>query len=234
MLLRVITYNASRLRQSDMAHQYDLTRYFHGNRPEMMAFLPISIKCLLEIGCGQGNFSTAVANDRKCETWGIEAAPEPAAAARRSLTKVLEGDFYDQITKLPPKKFDCVVMNDVLEHLPDTDRALALISEVMTDDGTLVLSVPNVRHFSTMWRYVCKGEWNYEDAGVLDRTHLRFFTVKSLAQTLRCAGFVDISTQPINRDRGWKATIWRLIGLGFLNDTSFLQIAASCRRGRSN
>ena len=209
---------------------YDLSRYYHGERPEMMPFVPKDAKRILEIGCGEGHFSELLARELNCETWGLELDPGAAAAARKRLNHVFQGDIYEQLSLIPKKNFNCVILNDVLEHLADTERALNACADALAPQGSLVLSVPNVRHFSTMYRYLFRGDWTYEDAGVLDRTHLRFFTVKSLTKTLQALGFNIAEIRPINEDRSFKVKLIRWLSFGFLADVGYLQIAAVCTR----
>ena len=88
----------------------------------------------------------------------------------------------------PPGQFDAIVCGDILEHLRDPDRLLRQAKDWLKPDGTLVASIPNVRHHSVV-RSVLEGNWTYESAGLLDRTHLRFFTRREIEKLFFRAGF---------------------------------------------
>jgi SAM-dependent methyltransferase len=84
--------------------------------------------------------------------------------------------------------FDCIIMADVIEHLLDPWLCLSQCASMLTDDGCLVLSVPNVSHLSILLPLIAKDRWSYEDHGILDRGHLRFFTLSELKSAVSDAG----------------------------------------------
>ena len=88
----------------------------------------------------------------------------------------------------PPSRFDAIVCGDVLEHLRDPGRLLRRAREWLKADGSLVASIPNVRHHSVV-RSILEGNWTYESAGLLDQTHLRFFTRREIEKLFFRAGF---------------------------------------------
>ena len=108
-----------------------------------------------------------------------------AAVAGRRLSRVVCAAF--PATQLAGERFDLVVLADVLEHLPDPWDALATCRQMLAPGGTVLLSVPNVSHYTVAWPLLL-GRWQYVDSGLLDRTHLRFFTPSSLADALSQAG----------------------------------------------
>jgi len=164
------------------------------NRPEMCAFLPAHYARVLEIGCDTGNFAANLS----AETWGVEPAPGPASVAASRLHKVLVGTFDAVHDELPLGYFDLVVCNDVIEHMPDHHRFLRAIRDHMTPDGVLVGSIPNIRHYRTLFDMLLLKDWKYRDSGIMDRTHLRFFTERSLRRDLTDAGFRIEQFQGIN------------------------------------
>lgn len=161
--------------------------YYVGVRKEMLPFLPEVRQRILEIGCGDGSFSEGV--DGYLEYWGVEPDLAAAQAARQRLNKVLSGNYDDVADDLPDNYFDLVVCNDVIEHMPDHDEFLIKIQSKITDGGVLVASIPNVRFYSNLLNLLVRKDWQYQDSGVLDRTHLRFFTRKSLLECLDRSGF---------------------------------------------
>lgn len=161
--------------------------YFCNFRSEMLSFLPSAPVNILEIGCGAGNFIAQIRTEG--ERWGVELDSIAATEASENLTKVLNGTFTEVKNKLPVKYFDLVICNDVIEHMPDHDAFFHDIKDVMTDKGSLVGSVPNVRFYKNLRNILFRKDWKYVDSGVLDRTHLRFFTFKSMERSLKESGF---------------------------------------------
>jgi 2-polyprenyl-3-methyl-5-hydroxy-6-metoxy-1,4-benzoquinol methylase len=158
------------------AHQYKLSA-----RPEVAPFLPQRYKTVLEIGCSNGGFIDNL--DRSAEIWGVEPNDHAAAEAAARGYKVLKGYYDDVSAECPDHYFDVIICNDVIEHLVDHDKFLAQIKQKISKGGYLVGSIPNVRHF-----------------GVLDRTHLRFFTAKSLQRTFAANGYRIHELKGINSD----------------------------------
>jgi O-antigen biosynthesis protein len=101
---------------------------------------------------------------------------------------VCVGDVETLDLALPPGRFDAIVCGDILEHLRDPDQLLRQARTWLTPDGALVASIPNVRHHSVV-RSVLEGNWTYESSGLLDRTHLRFFTRREIEKLFFRAGF---------------------------------------------
>lgn len=162
--------------------------YFRNSRSEMCEFLPGRYERVLEIGCGEGLFR---ANLTLPNTYvGVEPEAKPAAVARNVLDQVLVGTFDEVADQLPRRHFDLVICNDVIEHMPDHDRFLDKIKEYISQDGVLVGSIPNMRYLPVMRELLVDRDWRYRESGVLDSTHLRFFTERSWGRTLALHGYV--------------------------------------------
>ncbi|MCC7260914.1 MAG: glycosyltransferase, partial [Candidatus Latescibacteria bacterium] len=123
------------------------------------------------------------------EVVGVEINARAAALARNHLARVIEGSI-EELEFLPygAGHFDCVVLGDVLEHLRDPEAVLRRLLEYLSPAGCLVCSIPNIRHQSVMLELMVNGRWQYRDEGLLDRTHLRFFTRTEIAQLLERLG----------------------------------------------
>jgi GT2 family glycosyltransferase len=119
---------------------------------------------------------------------GIELDPEAAARARARLDDVRVGDAIGTMHALPDASFDAVVFADLLEHLAEPEAALAQARRLLAPGGVVVASLPNVRHWSVV-KQLLAGEFRYEPAGILDRTHLRFFTRTSARRLFADHGF---------------------------------------------
>ena len=156
--------------------------YYQADRPEMVHFLPKEYTRVIEIGCAEGGFSKYL--KAGTEIWGCELNKDAALVASQKLSKVLIGK-YDQIAEdIPTDYFDLVICNDVIEHMEDHDWFFDSISKKIRSGGFLVGSIPNVRHIRNLYNLLILKDWQYQDRLTLDRTHLRWFTQKSLLRTL--------------------------------------------------
>lgn len=145
---------------------------------------------VLEIGPATG-FVSKVLTQRGCSVTGIEKDPVAAAQASRFCARMIEGDIeqLDLTDLLGEERFDVVMFGDVLEHLQDPKTVLKKIQPFLATDGKAVASIPNVAHGSIRLALL-RGRFDYTDTGLLDRSHLRFFTRRSIAQLFDEAGYV--------------------------------------------
>jgi 2-polyprenyl-3-methyl-5-hydroxy-6-metoxy-1,4-benzoquinol methylase len=160
----------------------DVDFYYDGKRQDLADSLPTSNKDtrVLEIGCADGGFRS---NFDASEYWGVECVEEVAVIAKERLNKVLIGTFDDVYDKIPDDYFDLVVCNDVIEHMIDHDSFFKKIKVKLKPDGKISGSIPNVRYLWNLRELLLHKDWEYQDSGILDKTHLRFFTLKSLERT---------------------------------------------------
>jgi len=173
--------------------------YYEQQRPEMLPYLPSSVERLLDIGCADGGFGAAVKSEMpNCETWGVEFVPAAAENAAKVIDRVICGSIYD-VEQLPKAYFDVITMNDVFEHLPESEPVLKRVKDLLAPGGRLILSLPNVRYYLNVRDLVFRKDWKYQDFGILDRTHLRFFTQKSACDLLRENGFRIERLEGINK-----------------------------------
>lgn len=141
---------------------------------------------VLDVGCGEGALSKRLAEDGN-EVLSLERdGPMAKAAAARGLQVVNRDIETDSIENLGP--FDAIVCADVLEHLHDPRGALLKLRGRLTPEGRLICSIPNIA-FYTVRLKVLLGEFEYTDGGIMDRTHLRFFTHQTARALLEEAGF---------------------------------------------
>ena len=160
-------------------------------------------KRVLELGSAAGHVTRALVG-RRCEVVAIE-ADAGAAAALDDLAgdgvDVFVGDLTDPTVvqkAAEGRTFDVVLAGDVLEHLPDPAATLLACREVLRPDGYLVVSLPNVAHADVALGLL-DGRFSYGDTGLLDRTHLRFFTLEGVHQLLDEAGFMAIEVRRVIR-----------------------------------
>lgn len=158
----------------------DLLRYMNYRRAGIR---------VLDIGCACGTTLLAIRNvNAQAALYGLELC-EPAAAVAGNFADVYNKSFEDFDGEDFYSSFDYIMMGDVLEHLLHTDAALQKVLSWLRPGGMLVLSVPNVAHISIL-HGVLEGDWTYVEAGILDRTHVKFFTIKSIRECLIRNGFV--------------------------------------------
>ncbi len=170
--------------------------YFEFDRPELLALIPPDARDVVDVGCGAGRLGVALKARQPARVVGVEQNPRAAAAARARLDLVLEADAEGVDWPFPPGSFDAVVCGDVLEHLRDPLGFLRRVRGWLRPGGVLVASVPNVRHHSVV-RGLLSGDWTYEPAGLLDHTHLRFFTRREAEKLLYRAGFEVPALTPV-------------------------------------
>jgi len=147
-------------------------------------------KRVLELGCASGYMSRVLTERFGARVTGVELNEEMAAEARQHCAQVITGDLdtIDWSTTLGAERFDVVIAADVLEHTRHPAALLAALRPYLADGGYLVASVPNVAHGSVLVELL-NGRFSYQPTGLLDDTHIRFFTRDSLYECLEQAGF---------------------------------------------
>lgn len=155
-------------------------KYGISERSELLPFIPATARSLLDVGCGYGAFCRSLRQLRpEMELWAVEPNPESAQAAIDAFDRVIVGGFPDGA--VPNDRFDVVLCADVLEHMAVPEKALFAAAAALTLNGIMVASLPNVRNWrDVVWPLLRHGKWDYTEIGILDRTHLRFFTRSSM------------------------------------------------------
>ena len=145
---------------------------------------------VLDLGCGTGH-TARLLREQGCTVVGVEFDERAAVSAGAWCERVVvcDLDVTSVADVLAGEQFDVVVAGDILEHLRDPEALLRSLVPLLSPDGTVVASVPNVAHGSVRLALV-SGRFDYADLGILDRTHLRFFTRDSIEQLFGSAGFV--------------------------------------------
>ena len=155
--------------------------YFSQVRSEIEDLLPNYSKETLDIGCGDGATLEWIKAIKRCEkTYGIEISESSYLKAKKILDETLNINIEKEKNFFMEKKFDLILVLDVIEHLIDPWKFLNLIKSRLNEGGSIIISVPNIRHYSILKDLIFFGNWEYSQSGILDRTHLRFFTKKTL------------------------------------------------------
>lgn len=165
-------------------------RSYIGQRPDVAALVPPSARSILDVGCSVGSLGAFLQERNHARVTGIEHSPSMASHAAQVLHRVIVGDAQEVLTQgeLPSRPFDAIIFADVLEHMSDPWTTLQVSLKHLSRHGTIVASIPNVRHFDTIYHLLFRGVWPYRDRGIHDRTHLRFFTRQNIEELFGQAG----------------------------------------------
>ena len=146
---------------------------------------------VLEFGCATGYMTEVLKNRLGCTVVGIEIDRDAAALAEQHAERVIVGDAetIDYATELAGEEFDVVMFADVLEHLKEPGDVLRRVRPFIAENGVVVASIPNIAHASVRLALL-GGEFRYREWGLLDDTHLRFFTRASIQDLFEETGYV--------------------------------------------
>jgi len=168
---------------------------YSGERPELLPFLDVRGRSVLDVGCGAGGLAPMLRDGGASRIVGVEPDPAHARAASAHCDAVLTAPIEDAIGggALGEERFDLILLADVLEHLVDPWSTLrALVSEHLAPGGDAFVSVPNVANLAVVKQLLRHGDWRYEESGMFDRTHLRWFGPGTLRGLLRQAGLEPV------------------------------------------
>lgn len=164
-------------------------KYYESERKDIIALIPAGASRLLDVGCGFGLMGKRLKEKiQNLEVTGIEREGEVINVARSNVDKLIVGDVEN--IKLPFEKdyFDCLVYGDVLEHLKDPWKLLKEHTYYLKRGGCCIVSVPNISHYSII-KGLLSDVWEYKPSGILDETHLRFFTLESIRKMFEDSGY---------------------------------------------
>lgn len=170
--------------------------YFESLNTSILNRVKPHVANVLDIGCAKGYLGAAIRQKGVASVYGIELFPEAAKEAEKKLNHVLCGDI--ETMDLPYKQgfFDHIIFGDVLEHLKDPWAVLQKVKPYLKNTGSIIACIPNVGHI-TIIHGLLKGEWTYTDLGILDRTHLRFFTLNGIIEMFQSAGYQIVGLERI-------------------------------------
>ncbi len=160
-----------------------------GLRDDILNIVPNNVNKVLDIGCSIGTVGEQLKQKFGAEVIGIEFSEQMAKVAKKKLDRVILRDL-DNINLedyLLPNYFDCIIFADVLEHLKNPWGVLKGATRFLSDEGVVIASIPNIRHYTTVINLVFKGCWPYRERGIHDKTHLRFFTLKGIREMFQYA-----------------------------------------------
>ncbi len=163
--------------------------YYGLERADLLPLVPESVSRLLDVGCGEGGFGALIRRYHPdVVVHGIETASHAAEKATTHYQRVFTGAYPD-VLRGSAETYDLIAFNDVLEHMVDPWGALSEARRFLAPSGHIIVSLPNLANLESIAQLI-RGRFDYAESGVLDRTHLRFFTVKTARELVIGAGFV--------------------------------------------
>ncbi len=177
-------------RRAGVYHQF--IDYYGVVRSDILPHVRAGVREALEIGCGRGLTGKFLKDSLGCRVTGVELNPVVAQSARENLDAVVSGDV---MTVAIPGRYDLIVACELFEHLVEQEAFLGRMRELLAPGGTILLSVPNVGHWSVV-EDLLAGRWDYLPIGLLCYTHFRFFTRHTLENWVRRSGYSDVELVP--------------------------------------
>lgn len=172
------------------------------NDPYMLAFGMIKPGSnVLDLGCSDGSFAKVLKEELNCKVWGVEVNKQTGEKAQEVCEEVIFADLDETNLSVvfPDQHFDVVTCLDVLEHLKDPVRILTSIKSLIGSEGYVIASIPNIAHISVRLSLL-RGQFSYSDFGLLDKTHLKFFTKDSVYDLFEQAGYEIVSFRRVTRN----------------------------------
>jgi len=153
-------------------------------------------KVVLEMGCSTGSQTRILSEQLGCSVTAVEINPEAAAIAEKYSKRVIIGNIeqIDFSRELGGDLFDVIMFADVLEHLKDPVAVLTRVKPFLSGDGYIIATVPNFAHASIAFE-LANGRFNYRNTGLLDDTHIRFFTRQTIFETFDKSGFQIVALE---------------------------------------
>ncbi len=164
---------------------------------DLLERIPLDAAVVLDVGCGAGSLGAAYRRlNPRARLLGIDMDPAAAEVAARRLDEVAVVDVeYDPLPFELDRPIDCIIYGDVLEHLRDPWSVLRHHIAALSDEGTILICVPNLEHWSFADRLL-RGTWDYEPSGLLDDTHLRWFSLETMRKGLLSLGLTLCDVHP--------------------------------------
>ena len=158
-----------------------IEEYYATIQHEVVELVPDGIEHILEFGCGTGLTGRAIKNKskNKIEVIGVEIEPDIAEKAKKNIDKVINDDAEKVELPYDREYFDCIIYANILEHLVYPEKLIIKNCKFLKQNGYVIAVIPNIAHYRTI-KMLLRKEWNYQDRGIMDDTHLRFFAFKNI------------------------------------------------------
>ena len=205
--------------------------YYKNIRREILPFLPTNVDRLFEVGCGAGDTLAFLKESGRCN-WagGIELFHDVAEKARDKVDFILEGSIEKAELPFERNSIDVILCLDVLEHLVDPWVVVSQLHTLLKPGGVLICSIPNVRNYRVVIPLLFLGRWRYTAYGILDRTHLRFFTKESAISLVECSGLVVDKVTSTGFEKWNKVRVLNLLSLSLFKPFFEYQYLISAKK----
>lgn len=212
------------------AHQKAHDDYYVQEKGYMLHLIPKGPNVILDLGCGAGRVGKALMGSGKAvEVHGVEIFEPAAKEAMKHYKAVHVGDIESMELDYD-RYFDIIICGDVLEHLKEPSKVVERARGWLKDSGRLVCCVPNVRYWR-IWRdLIFRGNWEYTTEGIMDQTHLRFFTTRSFKKLLTEASFV-IQDEDMRIAEGIKQETFNRLTFGAFKEFLGFQMLITAHKG---
>jgi methionine biosynthesis protein MetW len=174
----------------DSPFVYSGAHWSKGDPKEIaIKFIPSKSK-VLDVGCGSGSLGLWLRKNNSCSVDGVDGHPEAVKEASKHLNNAKCVDLNDlNAVKdfVNNKAYDRITFIDVLEHCHHPKKLLEIFKETLAPEGRIIISLPNIAHYSARLR-ILKGNFDYDDSGLFDKTHVKFYTRKTSANLIESAG----------------------------------------------
>jgi len=171
--------------------------YYSKNRSELLDLMPpLEGTAVLDVGCGEGGLGRLLKEKGCSRIYGIEPVTDAARIAETAYDRIFNCDVESAMESLPEDLFDIIVCADVLEHLKDPWEILERLKKNLKRNGAVVASIPNIRNGRVIGRLL-RGEFGYDKEGILDKTHLRFFTFNGIIRLFGDCGYKVVQIVPV-------------------------------------
>lgn len=205
--------------------------YYTREKSSIEALIPPGSHRVLDVGCAAGGLGRRlIERGKAAEVYGLELFEPAARKAAEVYKSVLVGDV-ESLALTFPCQFDYIVCGDILEHLREPAQMLKRLLPLLAERGQFIVSLPNIRNYRVLINLVLHGEWQYRDSGILDYTHLRFYTRKSAVRMVTEAG-LTVDRVPV-QIYGPKKLGFNRLTLGLFEEFLATQIMMCARRGDS-
>ncbi|MEW6162055.1 MAG: bifunctional glycosyltransferase family 2 protein/class I SAM-dependent methyltransferase [Nitrospirota bacterium] len=205
--------------------------YYTREFSHIVNLIPPTAKNILDVGCGAGLCGKEIRGAGiRGNIVGIEINPVVAKDAEMHMDRVIVGDV-ENLDIPGDTKFDCIILGDILEHLIDPWTILRKLSECLSEDGIVIASIPNIRHYKII-KDILRDRWFYRKDGILDGGHLRFFGISTIKHMFSVSRLDIVKTERLQKAEGFMKLLNKILA-GKLNEFLTYQYLIVAKRKKT-
>ncbi len=179
--------------------------YYDRRRIDLFALCPEISGSVLDVGCGSGATMQHLLEMGVQDVHGVEYCESACNLAQEKGLRVVRADIEKDPLPFLEKSFDFIIFGDVLEHLYDPWKTLVRFKSFLKDEGVVLASIPNIKNYRILKKMIFRDEFSYTDSGILDFTHIRFFTKKESIKMFESCSFEIFKTEYTKKNhKFWK------------------------------